>query len=97
LDAALGDKTASILKNVDEPLGLATMGTSIASSAQRRMKESNIIANGGAYDFHVRNGKDYPDETEKSFSPTRKRRHMRSYWRGLRKAAIGRLPGFRDR
>jgi hypothetical protein len=60
-----GDKTAAILKNVAEPLGSATMRH--IDRLFGPTPESNIIATGGTYYFHVRNGKDYPDETGKVF------------------------------
>ena len=66
------DKTAAILEVVAGPLGSATIrhidrlfGLTPAET------ESDMIADGGRYYFHVRNGKDYPDEDrENSFSPS---------------------------
>jgi len=63
-----GDKTAAILKNMAEPLGSATMRhIDRLFGLMPDETESSIIANGGRYYFHVRNGKDYPDETGKVF------------------------------
>jgi hypothetical protein len=59
-----GDKTAAILKNVAEPLGSATMRhIDRLFGLTPDETESNIMR----YYFHVRNGKDYPDETGKVF------------------------------
>jgi len=62
------DMTAAILKDVAGPLGWATMRhIDRLFGPTPGETESNIIANGEAYYFHVRNGKDYPDETGKVF------------------------------
>jgi hypothetical protein len=63
-----GDKTAAVVKNVAGPLRSATLRhMAHLFNPKRGETESDVIADGAIYYFHVRNGKQYLDETGKVF------------------------------
>ena len=68
LGRRFADKTAAIMKSVAGPLGSATLRhMARLFSPKRGETESDVIADGATYYFHVRNGKQYLDETGKVF------------------------------
>jgi hypothetical protein len=91
IGCSFGDKTAAILDNVEHPL---------ASAALRQLNHlvgtvsGNIaiepIAHHTRYYFHLRNGRQYPDETGRVFPRTVKRSRMHQFLlRSLGKTEIG--------